>query len=808
QGGSRNARQRRETRELANSTNHDSKSGKYFCESSVLETDNPQTMSHNSREARDTPRLSKGLDTKTESRLKSESLFKNVRTKSNSRLRLIRRRKRLNLEQRLTPRARKTPRVRRTLRASQRLSYPHYANQVEDEPTKKSDSKSKTKTESKTKSESANKEKPPLRHVDHPLKVGLWQQGGRRGTAKRPGNASELGNQADHTGTSAEEQQEQPKVQQPNEVPQSRTNKTETTSKSGIFLTMSRSPASVAEAAARAQTPVQVGTGLRRASASSSRRFGRSTRQCRKLAPKQRRAGGSENPESSHNQESPASAMEKANDQSAPEEAHPEQAGRTDGLARVCRSHFGNKIAYEEDQSVMIPDDVNPNILPNKNNPLYNTTAALDKLDKFPTLKMLATANIILKMKDIVIGTTSKSEAQQARRRHTTIRKEKMGAIERVVSRFARIGSAISRAQDEWRHVVWVGKKKANHIIRYLNRNVATLLIVSWRHIRQGQAGAKLLYVQCLQDFSNRPMMISKARHLSASAAYLYKGYGFRFFRTAAEFKSSNHMTEAKRRPGTTLWCNDLWINSFLFNERNWTFELFLLVVDMKMFVCTYRTAEKEKLNGPDALNTNVSMKKRTIAPKSCRPSSRKKKSFRESRSRSSTLDSELVKLSRTKSGTRSAASRSSRLDLCVDEDMKHSGQEAHGLRVAASRLRSLIRHSTKESALSTQQIKNVDRRKKACLAYEDCRSRGAAALKRKRNAKERGGVLMNFAFKTRVITLASFLTLYKDNCRVLIFLRFYSMLELTKAKSTPERCQVDTESLVFSTVALLVKDE
>uniref|UniRef100_A0A1I8IQX2 Doublecortin domain-containing protein n=1 Tax=Macrostomum lignano TaxID=282301 RepID=A0A1I8IQX2_9PLAT len=928
----------------------------------------PSPKLHRPRaEARDTPvtlatATVQSLDTKTESRLKSESLFKNVRTKSNSRTKTDSQTKTVESRTKIDSKSKENTKSKTDSQSKPEAFVSDYANQVEDEPTKKSDSKSKTKTESKTKSESANKVettagKAATKTSTTHSKSDSGSKEDVGGTAKRPGNASELGNQADHTGTSAEEQQEATEVQQPNEVPQSRTNKTETTSKpessNNVEVTGFGSGGRRESATASA-----VGTGLRRASASSSAALdarrgsaGNSRRSSAELA--------AENPESSHNQESPASAMEKPNDQSAPEEATPEQQGvptaspESAGATSETKSPMKKTSrAGTSGRSVMIPDDVNPNILPTKNNPLYNTTAALDKLDKFPTLKMRRDGKYYLKMKDIVIERHPKVKRNKRGDVIPTIKKEKMGAIERVVSRFCEDVLCISRAQflpltsQGERHVVWVGKKKANHIIRYLNGNGCYVVnrfpgdifvkdkqvmgiilrdhmlmrsnhcywkcgvpkedilnpkmpnedeeenpityricrhMVKTMHMDEEGCEDKGCYnfekhtckhldvfipevqsfctYNALQDFSNRLDDDLKGQTFVCKPAYLYKGYGFRFFRTAAEFQEFYHMTEGKETSRHDFMVQRLVDKPFLFNGKKLDIRAFLLVVvlryrrvisfihygfcrvastefeineeeeelnieepmtdkemekkkaenyekDMKMFVCTYRTAE-EKVERARRIDTQTFYEEADDRSQELQAVFQKEEELQGVKEQIKHIGLRISQAIENKVWDAFGCFQIFGLDLCVDEDMKvwlieinsHAMSdvdtlsptqrkvvpavimESLGLVVETTyksfhhlRLRKSPTNEFEETGFlfrqnydfifSTlakkrmdyvwpkppkkpdppfyerigvvdQQIKNVDRRKKACLAMKIAVREEQLALKRKRNAKD-----------------------------------------------------------------------
>uniref|UniRef100_A0A1I8F2T8 Tubulin--tyrosine ligase-like protein 9 n=1 Tax=Macrostomum lignano TaxID=282301 RepID=A0A1I8F2T8_9PLAT len=139
-----------------------------------------------------------------------------------------------------------------------------------------------------------------------------------------------------------------------------------------------------------------------------------------------------------------------------PEPPRVQPTDETKNAAAAQASTTDNSQKVSKKSNMTISEERNAKILPMKKNPLYNVNLAIEKLNEYPMLKVRKN-----KRGEVI----------------PTIREEKLGPIESVVSRFCQDVLCISRAdtlplssQGE-RHLIWVSSIKAKHIINHLNGN-------------------------------------------------------------------------------------------------------------------------------------------------------------------------------------------------------------------------------------------------------------------------------------------------------------------------------------------------
>uniref|UniRef100_A0A1I8HX18 Tubulin--tyrosine ligase-like protein 9 n=1 Tax=Macrostomum lignano TaxID=282301 RepID=A0A1I8HX18_9PLAT len=146
-----------------------------------------------------------------------------------------------------------------------------------------------------------------------------------------------------------------------------------------------------------------------------------------------------------------------------PEPPRVQPTDETKNAAAAQASTTDNSQKVSKKSNMTISEERNAKILPMKKNPLYNVNLAIEKLNEYPMLKVRKEGKLVRKNKrgEVI----------------PTIREEKLGPIESVVSRFCQDVLCISRAdtlplssQGE-RHLIWVSSIKAKHIINHLNGN-------------------------------------------------------------------------------------------------------------------------------------------------------------------------------------------------------------------------------------------------------------------------------------------------------------------------------------------------
>ncbi|PAA89652.1 hypothetical protein BOX15_Mlig029260g2 [Macrostomum lignano] len=160
-----------------------------------------------------------------------------------------------------------------------------------------------------------------------------------------------------------------------------------------------------------------------------------------------------------------------------PEPPRVQPTDETKNAAAAQASTTDNSQKVSKKSNMTISEERNAKILPMKKNPLYNVNLAIEKLNEYPMLKIRKEGKLYLNMKRIVNEKHPRVKKNKRGEVIPTIREEKLGPIESVVSRFCQDVLCISRAdtlplssQGE-RHLIWVSSIKAKHIINHLNGN-------------------------------------------------------------------------------------------------------------------------------------------------------------------------------------------------------------------------------------------------------------------------------------------------------------------------------------------------